>query len=956
MLTALFLVVCMGDVHVRNETSYSVPLFPEAVFATEITKPEEVLGFPVGERTANPDQIETLLQQWSLQTERGLLKTYAHSHEGRPLSVMIISSPANLKKLDEYQSNIQKLRDPRKLSDGEAQNLMRDLPATAWLAYSIHGNESSGSDASIALIYYLLAAQSPELDRFLNEMIIFIDPMMNPDGRARFCKELQETRGQSPNFDNQSLLHSGSWPYGRTNHYFYDLNRDFTLGINPETIGRVRMINQWAPQLFVDAHEMGSTSTFLFSPAREPINLHLAGFNKKWGQTFAIDQAHAFDERGWRYFTGEWNDNWYPGYSFWCAYRGSLTILYEQARLAEDGVKRPEGTIMTYRESVHHQLASSLTNLKTLLENHQKMRQDFWADRKKVVSAESPYAGVTYAILPSQNGRRMREFIRTLQLQSFELYELSEAYRVKSATNQLGQKVADIVLPVGTLLLPRLQSEARLLTSMMEFDPRIPMETLKKERREILEKGGSIMYDTTGWCATMLHDLESYELPEGLPSKAKAYVAQDQGPLDQPLDAEALAYVWNGLDDNSVAVAARLMEQGIQVRVADETFKFEDDEFPRGSVLVVRADQSRAFAEIIPHLETVSKELSIKASAIHTGWGDGDLADLGGDHFQLLEKPHIAMYGRGTFSSYDYGSIWHVIDRYLGVSFSQLDSGSSHDLRRYNVIILPTNYGSLDESLLKRLKEWVKTGGTLITVGQSSAQIANEKAEFSKVRQLSDVLEKLDEYELDLLKKWEAKKMDWSTDEIWSNSPPNQQEFPWSNLPKRAEKDELAKQDAWRAQFMPQGAIFAARADQNHWLTLGCREYVPTMYSRDPLLMTTDEAPVRFGVMIPKAQAVPKKKAAETESLTRAGWAMTPEGQELRLRMSGLLWPEASDRIANAAYLTRERFGLGQIIMFASSPAFRGTTMGTIRLLINAITYGPGLGTSNVNNLDLPTP
>lgn len=939
----------------RTTTTYQVPLFGDVSFNSQITSPKSILGFPVGERTATPEQITQLVTTWAIESDRAQRQVYAHTFEQRPLSVMIISSPANLARLDSVQRDIQKLADPRKLDDAQAEALIMSLPATAWLAYSIHGNETSGSDAALALIYYLLAGESSAITELLDTTIIFVDPMMNPDGRARFCKDLQEGRGQSPNFDNQSLLHNGSWPYGRTNHYYYDLNRDFTLGINPETIGRVKLINQWAPQLFVDAHEMGSTDTFLFSPARAPINLHLADFNASWAKTFATEQAQAFDREGWRYYTGEWNDNWYPGYSFWCSYRGSLAILYEQARLAEDGVIRPEGTIMTYRESVHHQLVSSLSNLSTLVRNHQSIRRDYWNDRKRVVSPKGPYAGATYAIMPSANHRRLREFVKVLELQGFEIFQLDRDMTVASATNQLGQPVTDLRLPAGTLMVPRLQPEARLLTTMMEFDPRIPQETLKKERREVLQKGRSIMYDTTAWCATMLHDLESYTLAQDLPTGTQPYHLEEVKTDDLEPAADRLGYVWDGADDQSVAIAARLLEQGHQVRVADRAFHFGDTTFPRGSVLLLAADQRQPLSKLHEAIVDLSQQLMIPARGIHTGWGEGDLPDLGGQHFILLRRPQIALLGHGNVSSYDFGSIWHVIDRYLGITHSHLDIESGRvDLRRYNVVVLPESYGPLPESLTKSLKPWLEQGGTLIAVGNSAAGLATEKLELSTVRLLPDVLEKLDDYEMDLLKQWLADQEPLNAASVWSHSPPSQQSFPWSDLPKRPDKDEMARRDKWRAQFMPQGAIFAARTDTEHWLTFGCREYVPTLFGRGPLLMTLEEAPVRFGSY---QRAAEKRKTKDNEStVVRAGWAGVPAGYELRLRMSGLVWPEAADRITNAAYLTRERQGRGQIIMFASSPAFRGTTMGTIRLLINALVYGPGLGTNGGIDLDIALP
>ena len=183
------------------------------------------------------------------------------------------------------------------------------------MAYSIHGNESSGADASLALIYQLLASQDSEIESLLDDLVILVDPLMNPDGRARFTKRLQESRSAAPNFDTQSLLHSGSWPFGRTNHYYFDLNRDFYFAVNPESKGRIQAINEWFPQLMIDGHEMGALDTFLMGPPREPLNVNIPTSTRKWSKVFAGDHASAFDDKNWPYYTGEWFEKLYPGYS-----------------------------------------------------------------------------------------------------------------------------------------------------------------------------------------------------------------------------------------------------------------------------------------------------------------------------------------------------------------------------------------------------------------------------------------------------------------------------------------------------------------------------------------------------------------------------------------------------------------------------------------------------------------
>ena len=237
-----------------------------------ITAPKAELGFSVGERAATPEQINALVNLWAKESNKVQIVEYARTYEGRALHYLVISSPKNLKNLATIKSNIKTLSHPKGISRSEITRLITDTPATAWMSYSIHGNESSGADGALALIYNLIAAKSSEGTGLLDNLVILVDPMMNPDGRARFTKSLQEHRGAAPNIDNQSLLHTGEWPFGRGNHYLYDLNRDFYFAVNPESKGRISAINQWYPLLMIDGHEMGAQTTYLFGPTREPLN------------------------------------------------------------------------------------------------------------------------------------------------------------------------------------------------------------------------------------------------------------------------------------------------------------------------------------------------------------------------------------------------------------------------------------------------------------------------------------------------------------------------------------------------------------------------------------------------------------------------------------------------------------------------------------------------------------
>jgi len=219
-------VYCSTEV-LKKPTSYSYDLYKEVIlngnYNSSIDHPDTFLDFKYGERVASPEQIENAINAYSKQSNKIKVINYAKSHEGRPLHALIISSPKNIAQIDLIKQNLSLLSDARKINDKEAKKIIDSLPAVAWMAYSIHGNETSGSDAALGLIYHLIASNDSEVVNLLDNMIIIVDPVMNPDGRARFAKSLEQYRGTAPNYDDQSLIHSGDWPYGRTNHYYFDL-------------------------------------------------------------------------------------------------------------------------------------------------------------------------------------------------------------------------------------------------------------------------------------------------------------------------------------------------------------------------------------------------------------------------------------------------------------------------------------------------------------------------------------------------------------------------------------------------------------------------------------------------------------------------------------------------------------------------------------------------------------
>ena len=930
---------CSSEV-LKNPTSYSYDLYKEVIlngnYDPSIDHPSTFLDFKYGERVASPEQIEDAINTYKQQSNKIKLVNYGTTHEGRPLHALIISSPNNIAQLDTIKENLSALSDGRTTNDREAKKIIDSLPAVAWMAYSIQGNETSGSDAALGLIYHLLASTDPEINNLLENMIIIVDPIMNPDGRARFVKSLEQYRGTAPNYDDQSLIHTGDWPYGRTNHYYFDLNRDWLYLTQPETQGRVALINEWKPQILVDAHEMGAQDTFMTGPAREPINKNMDRDLIKWGNIFAQDQGSEFDRRNWRFYTGEWHEDLYPGYSFYVNFRGTLGILYEQSRMAEDGVRRPEGTIQSYKESVHHQFVSSLINLNTLLINSKNMYNDYWEGRKLNVSKESKWANQSFVILPTKNTSRINTIVDKLTSQNIEIFKNTKEIIVKNALKQTGDTIDELVIPIGSMIIPNRQPEAPLISAILEFDAEIDEEVLKKEREATLKDGSSIMYDTTAFNFTMMYGLDAVTVPEHINNNLSMW---QPVPVEIDVDDDAIMWIVEGEDDLSVSFAARLMEQGLQLRIVDKDINLSGKNLSRGSVVVIAMDNP-GISELTSTIKRTAKNLNISVSSLFSGFGPEELPDWGGRHFRLLTKPQIAILSHEGFSSYDVGVSWWSLDHHLGIRHSQLNTSmiGYADLRRYNTLIMPSGYRSLDQNELSVLKDWVKQGGTLIANNSSTRMLISDKS-ITSIRDVSDSIENSHEYNIKLQREFLSKNISIDLDYVNNNKLTSDISYPWEETENRIDSDTLQKRDKWQSLFMPSGAFVSGRIDDKHWLTFGTINTLPLLYSNYPILMagSGSKAVIRVGELT---------QNNNQDKYKTINWSDIPPGNELNVRMSGLVWPEASVRIANSAYLTQERYGKGQIILFSGEPNFRGSTLGTNRVWLNAVVYGSGLGTS----------
>ncbi|MCY2959713.1 MAG: M14 family metallopeptidase [Planctomycetota bacterium] len=909
--------IAFGD----SRAASSLPaFFPASTYDARVPVPDTLLRQPLGTFTAHHGEVLAALRAIDAASDRVRIAPFGRTHEGRELVQVVIASPENMARLDDIRARIAKLADPRGVDAGELDRIVRETPAIAWLAYSIHGDETSGTDASVAVAYHLAAGTSADVAAILRDVVVVIDPCQNPDGRERVLAMFEQGSGYQPDLDTASMRR-GRWPYGRENHYLFDMNRDWMWGTQPETRARWKAITSWHPQLLVDAHEMGSSDTFLFYPATDPFTPYFPKFTRTWWQRYGDDQAAAFDAHGWSYYTREWADSWYPGYTdAWATFQGACGILYEQARYAGGSVLRRSGEVATYREAVQRQAVGSISNLTTLAKNREAVLRDYVAEKQRNVAADTEGNDRVFVIARGREAAREEHLVDSLMEQGVEVYLNDAAFQVTDAEGVRGVTVAREV-PANSFVIPARQPLAPLVKAALAFDPRYDQASLERERKELERKGRSKAYDVTGWSPAHAYDLDA------LWCAAPGVKLRPFRDLDRTVRAEGIAvlpgdagpvYGWivDGAADASVAFAARALEAGLAVQVSDEPFRAAGRSFPSGSLLVRRVENG---ADVRERVERAAREAHVAVVPATSARSRDDGPDLGGQHFDLLERPRVAMLSNAPVSSDSFGHAWHALDVLYGVPVSLLDAQGFGfaDLRRYNVLVVPDGGGSVLREHLEDLRTWVRAGGTLIALGGDAASaLADKESGLSAVRRRSDVLDDLGPYRRAVQREREAGKTAIDLEALWEGKPLKAAEAP-KEEPKELKGDEAKERDRWATTFSPQGAILRGEVNTDLWITAGCRGELPVFFDGSGVLLS--QPPTRTAVRLAASE---------------------------RLRLSGLLWPEARERIADSAWLTVERQGAGQVILFAASPVFRGWFRGTARLFANAVVYGPGLGAS----------
>jgi len=904
-----------------GDLAYDAAFFAEARYSDKVTDPATILGQTTGSRMATDAELRACFEAWATESDRVILIDHGSSHEGRAQYHVVVTSAENHARLEALLADNARLFDPRGLSEEEGAAILERALPFAWMGYSIHGDETSGCDASLALAHRLIAGTDPATLAMLDEVVTVIDPIMNPDGRQRILTQSQQMSGYTKSLNHTGLLR-GRWPRGRGNHYLFDMNRDWIAGSQPETVGRWEAILRYHPQLLVDAHEMSGLDTYLFYPQADPVNPYVPAGLIESQEALGGAIARAFDSYSWDYYTREWADGWAPFYSdAWAGLTGAIGILYEQGAVIGNPMRRASGVVLSYRESVHHQAVASWACLEALREGADWFLERYLADARRVV-ADTPENSDVFVVRPGSNTTRTAELVRILLGQGVEVEVADGDFVTTNTTDRFGVVSAKpVTSPGGSLIIRAAQPMGRAVRAYCEFDTKLSDEALLTERESLERKDESKIYDTMAWSLPHALDLDAVwgtlrgEVKTSLIASARA-----SSTLIPAIANPPVAYAVDAADDSALVFAVRAMDAGLQVHASDKPFTHEEHTLARGSLLIRRHEND---VQDLDHLVfDAAHAAGVELRAIYTGRSHDDGPDLGGGHFQLLTRPRVAIIGNSPTSSDTFGHLWHYLDTRLGLVHTILDaqSLSRYDLRRYNVLILPPGAGSVVSDHEEALETWVRSGGTLIACGNTAAALTAERAGLSDVVLRRNVLDDLARYAAVAARERSAREVSVDADAIWSGAAVEagaKEEESEAVSVAHVEGESAEDRDGWMRRFSPRGAMLLGETRSESWLTAGAGERVPVLFGGSSVYLPP--ADVETAVRFAPAKGV---------------------------RLSGLLWPEAAERIGDSAWLTRESVGDGQVILFTSMPGFRGFHLATARFFGNAVVLGPGLGAS----------
>jgi hypothetical protein len=882
----------------------SFEMAPGVTYDSAIPTLAQVTGQAWGEEISAHADVEKYVHALQMAApDRVKVVSFGESWQGRKLYYVVVAKPATMKKLSEVQSGMQRLADPRGLSEAAGEQLMRDLPAVGWLANCVHGDEPSGTDAALYVLYHLLAATNDEVvSKVLDECVVLIDPLQNPDGRDRFVFYTRGARGRFPDPTPQAAEHSQPWPSGRTNHAMFDMNRDWFGMTQPETNARVAAFLEWWPLVYVDLHEMGGNSTYYFPPPAQPINGEITETQRGWLKRYGKNNARWFDRFGFDYFTREAYDAFYPGYGdSWPMAHGSIGMTFEMASARGLIYRRTDEGLLRYRDGVRRHFVASMATLETLANGKEAAQRAFLQHRRDGITRGDRGVVHEYVFPPVGDRTRLARLANLLMRQGIEVHQSTEELRVAAGAVIAAKSgpAKAMTFPKGSFIVSMSQPASTLATMLLQphFDMEKSFLDRQRARQERRDRGQ--FYDLTAWSLPLLFGVKCFEARTASMGARTLLQVGSVSTGAVPLRAAPpkVAYVVPWGANGAAALLAELLRLGVQAKCIDEPFTLEGQQFPAGSFVVRVHNQP---AKLHARMAELARLHGVTPFCADSSWIE-EGPSFGTRSGHVLKSPRIAMAWDRPVNTYSAGWLRYLLEQRYGLPVTALRTHdlTRVDLDRFTVLVLPEGRGyskTLGDSGGKAIAGFVRRGGVLVTLGSATRWLSSKGVELLAT---------------DSESRGEHLAVDSDTDKkaVADSS--------------SADKKAVVKGFDYEAAIRPDkesppstpGAILQVTIDPHHWLGFGYDQTANVIHDSSNIL-------------------TPIKRDRGTNVVRYA--------KRAQLVRAGFVWEDNLKQLPEKAYLVHQPHGRGHVIAFAEDPNVRAFTDGLNLLLLNAVLLTAG--------------
>lgn len=686
-----------------------------------IPSPSSFLGYELGTQLTVYSDVAAYIHAVSEASDRISIHEYGRTYENRALHYLVITSPSNHTSIESLRANNLRLADPS-LPDAEAEQLIAEQPIVPWLSYNVHGNEPSSTEAAMQVIYQLAANQDSATKELLDRAIVIIDPALNPDGRDRYVNWYRSVQSHVLNQNAGDLEHAEPWPGGRTNHYWFDLNRDWVWLVHPESRGRLEAYHEWLPQIHVDYHEQGYNSNYFTMPGQTPRNRNLPDEYDDWAEVFGQANARAFDEAQVNYFTRESFDFFYPGYgSSYPSNLGAIGMLTEQGggSRAARAVESNDGYVLTLRQRVFDHYTTSMAALHASVENRAELLSYF---RRFFTQSANKSKTSAYLINDDGGDGYAYDIIRLLLDHGVEVERATEDFTVRQSYDYWDGAASTGNFDSGTFIVRTNQARHVLINTLMQREMAIE---------------DSVMYDMATWSIPLAYNLEAAWTESDLRVSSERVAEAPEHDFGVVNSDAGYAFAIDWKQRHAPRALVMLWKADYNVRSVQKTFTVRGTTYSRGTLIILQGRNREKAESVEADMKRIAEDARVRIVGFDSGRVD-DGIDLASNSSRPVAEPRVALVVDSPMSSYTAGQLWFLFDRWTGLGIDRVRARNlmSSDLNEYDVLLFPGgNLASVFDSVqTERLKQWVSSGGVLVATESTAIFFTNERSKFTGVK------------------------------------------------------------------------------------------------------------------------------------------------------------------------------------------------------------------------------